>query len=135
MKRLLRILWIPLLIELANVLVHHVFRGDSDGIQWLDIIGIGITAAVMFFAGWTVARNLNRWGSAILAALLVWFCSVLAVVVLMVVESILQTSSPRPDNLLVVKGFLLSALLSIPVVIVVSAMGAALARWTGSSSR
>jgi hypothetical protein len=87
----------------------------------------------VFFAGWTVARKLDRFGLAILGALLIWVCSVLFVVMLRSLESMFGT--PKAPNLLVIKGFVLSAVLSIPIVVVVSAVAAAIARRTGTSGK
>ncbi len=133
MKRMLTMLWIPLVIELVNILVHHVLRDSSEGINWIDDISIAITVAVVFFAGWTVARKINRLGLAILGALLIWVCSVLLVLVLIGVESMLGPAPASAADVLVMKGFVLSAFLSIPVVIVVSGVAAAIARRTRPS--
>ena len=134
MKRLLTALWVPLLIELANVLLHRVLRGDSEGITPIDLISMGITVVVVFYVGWTVARRFDRFGIAILGALLIWICSTLAVVALVTAESMFA-SAPSAAGEPVVTGFLLSSLLVIfPVFVVVSAVAAGLARRNRPSS-
>jgi len=126
MRRLLSMLWIPLVVELINVVAHHVLRDNSEGFNWIDAVSLIVTGAVVFFSGWTVARRLNQWGPAILGALLIWVCWALAVVMLIGFESMLKVAPAGT----VIQGFVFSALLSIPVVVVVSAVAAAIAKWT-----
>jgi ABC-type uncharacterized transport system permease subunit len=109
---MLSVLWIPLVIELANIAVHHVLRDRSEGVYLIDIVSIVVTVVVLFFAGWTAARKVNRVTLAILGGLLIWACSVLLIGFLMGAEGEARA------------GFLLSALLSVPVVLAVSAVGA-----------
>lgn len=124
MRRLLSMLWIPLLVELINVVVHHVLRDNSQGINWIDGASLMVSAAVVFFSGWTVARRLNRWGATIVAALLIWACWAIAVMLLIGVETILGAAPAGT----VIQGFMLSAFLSIPAVIVVSLIAASIAK-------
>lgn len=128
MKSLITLLAIPLAVELANVVVHHFVRDNAPGINALDVISLCVTAAVVFFVGWTVVRRLGRVGMALAGGISIWVISVVAVSLLIGVEAVLR---PRPgEDALVLKGFLISTLLAIPVVIVVSAIGAFLGRTT-----
>ena len=120
MKRLLLLLRLPLAIELANVIIHRLVRAESQGTHWIDDVSLAITAAVVLYVGWTVARTLDRVGLAILGALLVWGCSVTAVTVLMGAKLVLQDLASSETGLLAVKGFLFSALLIVPVVALLS---------------
>ena len=128
MKSMIRLLAIPLAVELANVIVHHFVRDNAPGINALDVISICITAAVVFFAGWIVVRRLGGIGMALAGGISIWVVSVVAVFFLIGVEALL---SPRPEeDALVLKGFLISTVWAVPVVIVVSAIGAFLGRAT-----
>jgi hypothetical protein len=118
MKRLFAIIWIPFVVELLNVVVHYLLRDNSEGVNWIDGVSTVVTAAVVFFVGWTVARRLRRLEPAVLAALFIWISSTLLVIALISIKSAKQV------DLLVIKGFVFSALLSIPIVVVISTIGA-----------
>ena len=122
MKRMLSFLWIPVVVELVNIGIHHALRGPSAGIQLVDLLSIAVTVGVLFFVGWTVARNINRTGLAILAGVVIWMLSALVV-------GVFTWSEPEA-----LTGFILAAVLSIPVVVAVSWIGALVGKRNRPSS-
>jgi hypothetical protein len=125
-KRVLRVLWIPLAIEFANIVAHHVLRSRSEGITSIDIISTAISGIVLFAAGWAVARKLNRITLAILGGLVIWACSTL-LVLFMGTEFVAIAPETRMNED-VRMGFILASLLSVPIVAAVSALGAFVGR-------
>ena len=129
MRRLLTLLWKPLFVEIATVLVHFTIRREAEDINWLDIVNASITAAVLLFAGWTVYRNLNRLSLSVLGAVVIWFSSGILFVLLAGLDSLLQVSPPDPPQKMVIIGFVTATVLSAPFAILLSVAGAMTAKW------
>lgn len=128
MKRMLSVLWIPLLIELVNIVAHRVLRDSSEGLHPIDAISLAVTAVVLFYAGWMVVRKLNRITWALLSGILIWICSTVLILVLMGAEPFIATQETRMAQEAKL-GLLLASLLSVPVVLAISALGAIAGRW------
>lgn len=120
MERYLKILWLPFAIEFLNLIVHRVLRSNSESVGWVDGVSIAVTAAVIFAVGWIIGRRMNRFGPAILAALLIWFCFAMVAVMLSAIAG--------PVDPIAMKGYLLAVTLSLPIVAAVSAIGVIVAK-------
>ena len=112
--------------ELMNVIAHYFLRDNSSGIHWIDLVSFGITAAVVFVTARTVSRNLNKLALGIVAGLFVWICSVVFVILISAIKPTPALTAGEPTEGIV--GLLISAVLTVPLVIAVSALGGALGR-------
>src|SRR5262245_10290036 len=72
MKNYLRVLWIPLLVELANVAVHRILRASSSFETELDLISTIVTCVIVCIATWVVAKASHSWLAPILSGVLIW---------------------------------------------------------------
>lgn len=109
----------PILVELGNVVAHYFLRPVADGLTGFDTASMLISAAVVFYSAWVVARRTSlKIVAAALAGVLVWVFSVLVVLGL-------TTLRPSAGGLAldVVQGYILSTALLVPLVIAIAAIG------------
>jgi hypothetical protein len=134
MISLLRLLWIPLVIECINAVVHQLLRGNSEDIIASDIVSNCISAAVFFFIGWRSARTSSGIGPATFGALFIWGCSVAVTTLLLMIGATADPVTPSETlNFTAIQGFLLSALFVTPLVIGISVLGAYIGKRTRPS--
>jgi len=123
-QKFVRVIWIPLALELIKQIVHSLVRDTSSGerLQTSDIVSIVATVAILFYLGLRVA---SIYGGPLLKAagmgLLVWFISTVVFVGGTGLVLSLLSAAPRSS---VLTGPVVAFVLFAPAAAVVPVLGA-----------
>lgn len=131
MKSLMGKLLLPILLEVANLLLHRLTHWMNFGGAYVDTASTLVSITIVFYAGWIASRLTRRYFPAMLAGLIVWAFSIALAGLLMIGEIVFfEATLSTGDKWDAITGALISSMLVLPAVIAISAIAAFAARRT-----